>query len=57
MGAKIQQSVAYLLTEDEFWVEPDSVQNTGPACKPELGKTLSTTIRFDKTTVSGRLCV
>lgn len=44
MGAKIQQSVAYLLTEDEFWVGPESVQNTGPGCKPELGKTLSTAI-------------
>jgi hypothetical protein len=57
MGAKIQQSVACLLTEDEFWVGPDSVQNTGPGCKPELGKTLSTTIVSTKTTVSGRLCV
>jgi para-nitrobenzyl esterase len=38
MGAKIQRSVAYLLTEDEFWVGPDSVQNTGPGRKPELGK-------------------
>jgi hypothetical protein len=46
MGAKIQQSVAYLLTEDEFWVGHDSVHNTGPGCKPELGKTLSTTIRL-----------
>jgi hypothetical protein len=46
MGAKIQQSVTYLLTEDEFWVGHDSVQNTGPGCKPELGKTLSTTIRL-----------
>jgi hypothetical protein len=48
MGAKIQQNVAYLLTEDEFWVGPDNMQNTGPGCKPELGKTLSTAIRFDK---------
>src|ERR1700679_29952 len=38
MGAKIQQSVAYLLTEDEFWVGPDRVQKYRPRLQAGTGQ-------------------